>query len=263
MYHISIYVIKLSFVYFLLDGHTIFFNSERSEIDGANLSKAKGKIRNNTYSTLFVNVVCTSVQPRMNFGPATRRVKYFAYDAIYRTLISRVCGIVMSWTLDCPLWICNPHKDATFSHAYPAPMQCIMQQKREPCVCATPSQHVAWSPSYFSHTFLGVHHYTPKTVRRWSTAKQSPWLTCSVISRILCVLVPCTTMHSLASPSKLGFDHYRYFSVDASRGYIDHMMYNHIVNYFVVILNGFSYFIGAFLNKTYTCEHNIYWFLHD
>ena len=85
------------------------------------------------------------------FTPFT--IKYFAYDGISSSLIPRVCFTLKSLTLDCPLWICNPHQDATFAHAYPAPTQCIMQHQRETCVRATPSRHVACRDEKFQ-TFV-------------------------------------------------------------------------------------------------------------
>ena len=113
------------------------------------------------------------------------RILPFAFDnisAIYFTPFTVKYLMTMQFlvlkfpvfvSLDCPLWICNPYKDATFAHAYPMATQCIMQHQREPCVRTTPSRHVVLSPSFglvFLHTFLGVHHYTrPNSLRDWPT----------------------------------------------------------------------------------------------
>ena len=117
------------------------------------------------------------------FTPFT--VKYIADDAI--PLIPRVCFTCQ---------VLDPWLSA---------MNMQSSQGRYFCSCISSANAMQNATSaralrplgtvYFSSTFLGVQPYTPNAVRGWSTAKQSPWLTHSVIGRGPCVVLstPSTT----------------------------------------------------------------------
>ena len=113
-------------------------------------------------------------------------VKYFADDAIPSSLNPRVCFTcqvpdprlsAMNMQSSQGRYFCSCISSANAMHnAIPA---------RALRSCHTlPPRGLEPSFGNFPSTFLGVQPYTPNTVRGWCTAKQSPWLTRSVISDV-------------------------------------------------------------------------------